>query len=185
MLRSEVGVELALARPDLRIILSGDGRILPEHRGAKPEASHMSRYFKRRGVSSQQLLVEDESVDTIGNALLVSARYLHGAEPGKLIIITSPFHAERARLAFAGVLDPRWEIEVVVSQSADDDDVRAATEHGGVEWTRRFYQDIAPGDLSAALVRLGEVGKDVYRANKRLARAKRRALRQKNLSSCG
>jgi uncharacterized SAM-binding protein YcdF (DUF218 family) len=154
MLRALRAVELAKANPDLIVILSGDGRT--SARSKQTEAELMARILESNGISRSRLLIEDEARDTVGNAVLVATRYLKNMTPRQLFIITSPFHAERALLQFSGVLDPAWQIEVVVSKVARLDRKRGANESGGIEWTRNFLAGIQPGDLTALTARLLE-----------------------------
>ncbi len=148
-LRALAGVRLAKANPTWTFILSGDGR-----KSNLTEAESMARIFEANGIERSRLLLEDEARDTIGNAVLVAARYLRHVQPRKLYVVTSPFHATRALLLFRGVLGPNWDIEVVTSANAHGDSNRRANEPGGIEWTHRFLAGITPGDLRAATARL-------------------------------
>ena len=158
-LRAQKAAELALADGGTVIICSGAGRF----RDRRSEALVMAEIIMQMGVSARRLLCEVESIDTIGNAILVAAKYLWGRTPRKVVVVTSPFHAERARRAFAGVLGPAWPLEVVASQPAGDDEQRGKGEPGGIEWTDKFFEGITPGDLPRIVRRLFEVGKPFYR----------------------
>lgn len=114
----------------------------------------MARIFEANGIDRSRLLLEEESRDTIGNAVLVAARYLRHLQPGTLYVVTSPFHAARALLLFRSVLGPQWTIEVATSSPARGDAVRRANEPGGIDWTKRFFTGISPGDLGACIRKL-------------------------------
>ena len=74
VLRAQAGIELAKARPELTVILSGGGP--PQLKDCTmSEASVMARLFQEQGID--RLLLEDESRDTIGNAVLTAARHLY------------------------------------------------------------------------------------------------------------
>ena len=167
VLRAEAAIKLAKNNADLLVILSGDGRI-DRTSGGITEAEAMAQIFEENNIGPDRLLLEEESRDTIGNAVLVAARYLRNMKPGKLFLVTSPFHAERSKLSFAGVLDPAWDLEVVVSETAPTDAARWAMESGGVQWTKDFLVGIAPGDLTAVIERLLEC-KPFYAEIPRLA----------------
>lgn len=152
-LRALTGVRLAKANPTWTFILSGDGRIDPA-KSTLTEAECMAQIFESNGVERSRLLLEDESGDTIGNAVLVAARYLRHVQPGKLYLVTSPFHARRSLLLFRNVLGPDWDIEVVMSSVARGDAARCANEPGGIEWTKRFFAGSTPGDLPTSIARL-------------------------------
>lgn len=162
ILRAQAAAQLAKEHPNMKVILSGDGR--PAELQDKPtEAQLMGDILKQNGISGKRLIYEDQSMDSIGNAVLTAARYLDGQKPGKVYVVTSPFHIERAVLSFKGVLGPDWQVEGVPSEVGYRDAVRGANESGGVQWTKNFYDGVKPGDLAGSIDRLNEVGKPVYR----------------------
>lgn len=164
LLRAEAAANLANLFPDMTVIVSGDGRNHKNRHLARTEAAMMADLLTQRfGIDDHRLLLEDESRDTLGNAVLVAARYLHGQNPRRLYIVTSPFHAQRSLTMFRGVLPETWPIAVHMSGKAHDDDKRAATESGGIEFGRRFFTGITPGDLKAVIQRMKEQGKPFYR----------------------
>ncbi|CAN5632827.1 hypothetical protein BH10CYA1_BH10CYA1_45220 [soil metagenome] len=151
-LRARKAVKLAKANPSWTFILSGDGRVNPA--SGLTEAEYMARIFEASGIDRSRLLLEDESRDTIGNAVLVATRYLKHLQPGTLYVVTSPFHSVRALLLFRSVLGPRWNVDVATSSPARGDAARRANEPGGIDWTKRFLTGISPGDLRACISRL-------------------------------
>jgi len=153
LLRAKAAADLAAANPNMKfIILSGRG---PDARNRPvTEAEMMSNVLATEGIDRSRLLLEDESIDTIGNAVLVAARYLHEVPPRNLYLITSPFHMERSLLIFRHVLGPKWHVEPHTASPSWDDGSRAATEPGGIEWARRFFSGIKPGDLCAIIAKL-------------------------------
>ena len=98
--------ELALAHPKMAIIASGDGRSEKQQLTARTEASHIKRILRNMGIAKKRILLESESLDTLGNGVLVCAKFLHGRKPRKVYIVTSPFHEARALLIFRNVLGP-------------------------------------------------------------------------------
>ena len=151
--RARAGAKLAKANPTWTFILSGDGRVDPA-KSDLTEAESMARIFEANGIDRSRLLLEEESRDTIGNAVLVAARYLRHLQPGTLYVVTSPFHAARSLLLFQSVLGPQWNVEVVTSSPARGDAARRANEPGGIDWTKRFFTGISPGDLPACISKL-------------------------------
>jgi len=172
-LRARAALELARTRPQLKVIvLSGKGA--PGRLLKTTEAAAMRRVLRQHGIRRKQILLEDESLDTIGNAVLVAARHLHGLSPRRLYLITSPFHMERALFMFRHVLGGAWEVIGYPCAVAADDAGRAAGEPGGMAWAREFFAGIEPGDLAAVIARLFEYGKPYYRTLRRLRRVARR-----------
>lgn len=143
--RANAAAELALGRADLAIIVSGSHGDGPKP--ARTEAQYMADRLVECGVASSRIFLEDESRDTITNAAFVAERYLAGLEPRPLLIVTSPFHLERALATFALVLGPAWPLEGIASAPGTKEAERAATEALYLDSTRALLAGIAPGDI--------------------------------------
>lgn len=150
VLRARAALRLAKSRPDVTFILSGDGR---KEGGSVSEAEAMKRILLDGGVAEERLLIEDQSQDTVGNAVLSAARYFSG-DIKRVYVITSPFHMQRAQIAFRGVCPPHCKIIPYASRVASTDAVRGANESGGVWWMIDFFENIEPGDVASAVARL-------------------------------
>lgn len=153
--RAHRGAQLARERPELILISSG-GRPPEAAAGATTEAELMRDLMVAAGLAPERIALEDESVDTIGNAVLIAARYLKDLEPRPLSIITSPFHLERATETFRHVLGFQWQIQAIAADETDDDIARAARETGYLQETTTFFAGLRPGDLPAIARRLRE-----------------------------
>ena len=153
--RAHRAAQLARERPELIVICSGDRQ--PEAADGGPsEAALMRDLIAGWGVAPERIAVEDESRDTIGNAVLTAVRYLTGIEPRPLAVITSPFHLERATETFRHVLGYPWQIEAVASDETDDDVARAARETRYLQETTTFFAGVRPGDFRTMARRLRE-----------------------------
>lgn len=161
--RTQTAVLLAKQLPEATIIVTGDGRPDKQAPRSKTEASCMARILRANGISGSRIRLEHQAVDTMGNTILVAARFLMNATPRKIHLVTSPFHAERASVMFRGIYGPCWPIEVHTSAVCDGDEAKGVNEHGGIEWALRFLEGTTPGDFMTAILRLREVGKPVYR----------------------
>ncbi|HAF09516.1 MAG TPA: hypothetical protein DCK98_05470 [Chloroflexi bacterium] len=164
--RAHRAAQLARERPELVLICSGD-RQLEAADGTPSEAALMRDLITAWGVAPERIAVENESRDTIGNAVLTAVRYLKDIEPRPLSVITSPFHLERATETFRHVLGYRWQIQAVASDETDDDVERAARETRFLQETSAFFAGIEPGDLRAIAKRLRERSPE-YADNTRL-----------------
>jgi uncharacterized SAM-binding protein YcdF (DUF218 family) len=162
-LRAQAAAQLARKYPRMSFILSGDGS--RQRIDVHPEAIVMARLMLTSGIARRRLLIENESIDTIGNAFLSTARFLYGKKPRPLTVITSPFHTARAILAFQGMLPETWKIHSHASAPATDDTQRATSESGGIDWMHRFFEGITPGDLPSIAARLQTVGKPFYKTH--------------------
>ncbi len=144
-----------LRKHPMTLILSGSRSPLDHGEHGKTEASVMAEIVRAQGIETP-LLLEDQSFDTLGNAIFTSRRYLQSQEPGTLYIITSPFHMERAKYVFGHVLGHRWRIRgskcrewqfETRHRKSDDALLRA----------RAFFEDIESGDLEACENKLIEL----------------------------
>lgn len=150
--RAEAAADLARAHEDAAIICSGSHGV-----GRKPrrsEAASMADLIVERGTGRERIFLEDESRDTIGNAVHVADRYLGGIPGRRIFLVTSPFHLERSVETFRLVLSPAWEIQGVASASAPDDGERAKHEARFLMQTRAFLAGIAPGEVAQMVAKL-------------------------------
>ena len=153
--RAHRAAQLARERPELVLISSGDRQ--PEAPvGTPSEAALMRDIITGWGIASERVALEDESRDTIGNALLTAVRYLRSIEPRPLSVITSPFHLERATETFRHVLGYAWQIQAVASDETDDDVARAARETRFLQEMTTFFAGVKPGDHGTMARRLRE-----------------------------
>ena len=151
--RARRAAQLARERPELGLICSGD-RQLDAPSGTPSEAALMRDLIVGWGVGADRIAIEDESRDTIGNALLTAVRYLKDIEPRPLSVITSPFHLERATETFRHVLGYAWQIQAVASDETDDDIARAARETLYLQETTKFFEGVRAGDYRTMAQRL-------------------------------
>src|SRR5687768_11196323 len=105
--RGAAAAELAREHPEAAIICSGSHGV-----GRKPrrsEAASMAEIIVANGTRRERIFLEDQSRDTIGNAVYVAERYLSAVAPRPLYVVTSPFHLERSVETFRLVLGARSE----------------------------------------------------------------------------
>ena len=153
--RAHRAAQLARERPELMVICSGD-RQPDAPAGTPSEAALMRDLIIGWGVATERIAIEDESRDTIGNAVLTAVRHLKGIEPRPLSVITSPFHLERATETFRHVLGYAWQVQAIASDETDDDIERAARETRYLQETTKFFEGVRPGDLRTMTRRLRE-----------------------------
>ena len=128
------------------------------------EAQTMRERLLDYGIEDGRIFVEDESRDTIGNALFTALRYLAAIAPRSLVVVTSPSHLARALEIFSFVL-PEWPLEAHASarlaREDDDREARLLVE------SRAFLAGVRRGDLAAIARRLRDRWPE-YRAAPRL-----------------
>ena len=114
----------------------------------------MADVIVANGIDRERIFLEDQSRDTIGNAVYVAERYLAAISPRRAYVVTSPFHLGRSVETFRLVLAPGWDIEGVASAPALDDAERAKHEPRFLLQTRAFLAGIAPGEVTRMVAKL-------------------------------
>ena len=152
MARAEAAADLARTHPGAAIICSGSHG--PGGKPKRSEAASMADLIVERGIDRERIFLEDESRDTIGNAVHVADRYLAAVPARTMYLVTSPFHLERSVETFRLVLAPTWHIEGVASAPAPDDGERAKHEPRFLRQTRAFLAGIAPGEVARMVTKL-------------------------------
>ena len=114
----------------------------------------MAEVLVAAGVDSSRIFLEDESRDTIGNAVHVAERYLAAIAPRPVHVVTSPFHLARSVETFRLVLGPAWPVDGTPSAAVADDPERARNEERFLEQTRLFLADTTPGDIAGIAAKL-------------------------------
>jgi vancomycin permeability regulator SanA len=151
-LRAKAAAAFLKSRP-MKLIASGSRAPNDSAEHGRTEAEVMAEIVVAEGVSGGDLLLEDQSFDTFGNAILTVSRHLKNLVPGTLFVVTSPFHMERALFIFKQVLGPKW---AVVGQDAPEweGETRQPGAPAALERARQFFDGIEPGDLDACLAKL-------------------------------
>jgi uncharacterized SAM-binding protein YcdF (DUF218 family) len=150
--RAAAASDLARAHPAAAIICSGSHGV--GRRPRRSEAASMADLIAAAGVDRERIFLEDQSRDTIGNAIYVAERYLGAIPPRHIYVVTSPFHLERSIETFRLVLGPKWGIDGVASAPARDDAERAKHEPRFLMQTRAFLAGIAPGEIAQMTAKL-------------------------------
>ena len=150
--RARAAADLARSHADAALICSGSHGV--GRRPKSSEAASMAAVLVAAGVDRARVFLEDESRDTIGNAVHVAERYLAGIAPRPLHVVTSPFHLARSVETFKLVLGPRWRVDGTASAPVADDPERALNEERFLEQTRLFLADTRPGDIAGIAAKL-------------------------------
>ena len=119
------------------------------------EAKAMAEIIRAELSNAQEpdICLEDKSMDTLGNGIFTASLFLQTEKPGRLIVVTSPFHMERALYIFGRLLSSDWKIEGHASEEWSGE-TRQAGAPQAMERARDFFSDIAQGDIAAALSKL-------------------------------
>jgi uncharacterized SAM-binding protein YcdF (DUF218 family) len=98
------------------VVLSGGGRTITL------EAQAMHDYLKNNGVAEDRLIMEPDSLDTVGNAVFTGFTLAKkNIRSGKILLVTSDFHAPRALFLFQSILGSRFRVAVSPTPSVTED----------------------------------------------------------------
>lgn len=147
------GAAKLLREKDVKLICSGSRS--PEDDGVHgmTEAKVMADIVTSEGIDSSRILLEDQSFDSFGNAILTARRYLSHSPEGTLYVVTSDFHMPRALYIFSQVLGPGWE---VIAYGVPDWEYenRQPGAPAAMERALAFFDGLTPGDLNASEAKL-------------------------------
>jgi uncharacterized SAM-binding protein YcdF (DUF218 family) len=118
--RVERGAGLYRRKIAPKIIMSGKYGFWLDSTNSIPtrsEAVAMREYAETLNVPTEDILLDEASKDTVGNAYFTKVDTLEGHNWKNIVVVTSRFHMPRAEFIFNTVLGPNYEIEYV---SADD-----------------------------------------------------------------
>ena len=139
--RVDVGIEVFKRENADFIIFSGG--ITSGH---KSEASIMAKYAKNK-VPNDKIILEEKSLDTIGNAFF-TRKILEklGVKPDEIYIVSSCYHMVRAEYIFKKVYG---DIAKINSEYCFDvkNEKMANSEQSKLQQVKLFFKDVADGDL--------------------------------------
>lgn len=139
--RMDKAIELYTDKAAPRIIVTG-----------KKESAVMKRYAVKKGIRQKDILVECNSLDTIGNAFFARKEFLLPNSWHRLIVVTSAFHLPRARLVFRKILGRAYRLLFVPSKQVLSDKVlkdKLQVEKGLTLLTGLLSALVADGDMEA------------------------------------
>lgn len=111
-------VELFKKGKSDKIIVSGKWSINWDIKGIKPpttEAEEMKKVLLDLGVSSDSIIKEEWSKETIGNAYFTKVKILKPNNFKKLLVVCADFHINRVKLLFGKILGDEYEIEYLTT----------------------------------------------------------------------
>jgi len=155
-IRAKAAAELLATKGRMKVICSGSRP--PDDKGehGTTEAQVMADIIVAEGISAKRILLEDQSFDTLGNAIFTVDRYLSGKKGGTLYVVTSAFHMERALYLFRHVLGPKW--TVIAYESPEwSKETRQPGAPAALKRAQDFCAGTQPGDLATLKKRLFEL----------------------------
>lgn len=144
-----------------QIIMSGCCSMSLDRKPSVTEAAVMRDYAIDLGVPSSAILLEEDSVDTIGNFYFSKKRFLEPCAWYHVGVVTTPWHAFRSEWLAAQILGPDYAFEMVLAPNPADwneADIRKSElrNRSLLAETQAQLSDMAPGDHEAIVPFLGK-----------------------------
>ncbi len=116
-LRTDKGIDLFKKEKVKYIIFSGKDSFLGSHNLKTTLAKSMQIYAIKKRISKNKILLEEESLDTIGNAFFTKEKILVHMNLKSVIVITSDYHMQRTKYIFNKILGNKYSIKYVSVKS--------------------------------------------------------------------
>lgn len=143
--RVDEGVRLYKSGKASKLIMSGKHGLFLHLRGQVPsnsESSVMKKYAVSLGVPAENILIEDESKDTLGNAYFTKVRILEPHNWYNCFLVTSDYHIDRTRSLFDFVLGPKYSIEFIGTDSSSLPDEKVEKMRVQEKKTTKVFREI-------------------------------------------
>lgn len=114
---TDKGIELFKKSVSNLIIMSGGISFQLKYKPPKTEAKAMKDYAVQAGVPEDNILLEEDSKDTIGNAYFTKIDFLKPNNWKNLVVTTSDFHMKRTEYIFKKILGPKYQTDFVKAPS--------------------------------------------------------------------
>ncbi len=108
--RMDTGIAAWEAGVATNVVVSGSHSFMTDTPPSLAEAAVMRRYALSKGIPYQDIHIEDESLDTIGNALFTKTRIVVPNDWEHLIVVTSESHLSRTLKIFRHVMGSDFDV---------------------------------------------------------------------------
>jgi uncharacterized SAM-binding protein YcdF (DUF218 family) len=155
-LRTAKAVELIDLFQNALLIMSGNTPTRAEHAAIEnSEAAIMKKYAVSLGVDPQKILLENESRDTLANAIFTKRNYLVHRRLNNIIVVTSSYHVPRAEYLFSKVLGPEY-TTTFVSAGGEVKPERLTKEARSLDFAKALLDTATDGDDKEIYQRMSE-----------------------------
>ena len=144
------GVDLFKKGLAKKIIMSGSCGFMVSYTPTKTEAKAMKEYAVSLGVPEKNILTEEDSKDTIGNAYFTRKNLLEPNNWKNIIVVTSEYHIPRARYIFQKILRKDNRVEMIAADShltAEEARQKSVEEEKIMALTKQWLDWIEDGDV--------------------------------------
>jgi uncharacterized SAM-binding protein YcdF (DUF218 family) len=139
---------------DVPLIVSGNYPFRWRTAPPRPLAHLMKNYAVEQGVPDSMIVVQDSSLDTVGDALCTKVAVTEPRGWEKLKVVTSNAHIPRSKQVFEHVMGPGYEIDFIGSGAAEEVKLQRVQEFLGSVLVRAVLAGTEPGDTAKIQGRL-------------------------------
>lgn len=157
-LRVQEGVRLYRSGVAPRIIMSGKWGFWSEIEYPRTEAQAMKEYAVSLGVPEQDIILEELSKDTVGNAYFTRLNILEPNNWRNIVVVTADYHMPRTQYIFNKILGEGYVIDFhTVDSELPETELKSRVEKEAkaLEVLRKAVDSIKDGDVET-------VGRYVY-----------------------
>ncbi|HXH26927.1 MAG TPA: YdcF family protein [Candidatus Acidoferrum sp.] len=145
---------LELSHGKIPIIMAGKWSLLITYTPPTTEARAMRDYALQHSPSANPdlFLLEENSMDTVGNACFSGSAFLETRNWRNILLITSEFHIPRSRYIFEKVLGPSYRLTFEATSSglsADELANKITMENKVLNFCKQLLEPLPTGDLQA------------------------------------
>lgn len=140
-LKKRLDLAISVATTGSKILLSG-GLTNPELQ--KSEAKVMMEYITSRGIPESSVILEEKSLDTIGNGIFSAIIVKKIPKPEIIRIISSCYHMKRSEFIFTRCLGPSFNLDFSHCSPFTRKDI---DENKSMKMAEEFFKGIQPGDI--------------------------------------
>lgn len=138
-----------------KFLLMTGGSQIGADEGHIPEAQQLKQEAIARGIDENFILTEQDSRDTIGNALNVADQLVDQHDIKRVLLVTHSSHSKRCKKAFEMVLGEEYEVDVFAIPERHATWNRAKS-WGGFLTMKHIFRGVNPGDRDAIRQRLAQ-----------------------------
>jgi uncharacterized SAM-binding protein YcdF (DUF218 family) len=151
--RLDIAHELWKNKAAPKIVVSGRHSLSKPKIPSRTQAEVMKKYLVKKDVPADDILLEDLSLDTIGNAYFTKIKVVIPNKWEKIIVVTSETHLPRAEETFGHIYGPDFDIQAVAAPEVNRLDQRGY-ELLGYTLLEEVLGNTSPGDHDAIGERL-------------------------------
>ncbi|MBF8249797.1 MAG: hypothetical protein HW400_398 [Candidatus Levybacteria bacterium] len=160
-----------------KIIVCGRWSINWDIEGIQPpttEAEEMRKTLLSLGVANQDIIKEEWSRDTIGNAYFSKINIIEPNNFKKILVVCSDFHLQRAQFLFRKIIGSEYRMDFITTPTESSHDPKfMKMEEGVLQRQIKFLKDMKDGDDLYLKTRLYD---DPYYQEKRSEKIARAAM---------